>query len=73
MSIKSGNLIVNYLPQNMSDRELYSMFVTVGPVESCKVMKDFKVRSDVKFFIQFRLCNLIRFWSNALHYFWAMC
>lgn len=38
------NLIVNYLPQNMTEKELYSMFVTIGPVESCRVMKDFKVR-----------------------------
>ena len=38
------NLIVNYLPQNMTEKELYSMFVTIGPVESCRVMKDFKVK-----------------------------
>ena len=37
------NLIINYLPQNMTEKELYSMFVTIGPVESCRVMKDFKV------------------------------
>lgn len=43
MANRSANLIVNYLPQNMTDRELYSMFVTVGPVDSCKVMKDYKV------------------------------
>ncbi|XP_068086855.1 sex-lethal homolog isoform X3 [Anabrus simplex] len=36
------NLIINYLPQNMTEKELYSMFVTIGPVESCRVMKDFK-------------------------------
>ncbi|XP_046683570.1 sex-lethal homolog isoform X2 [Homalodisca vitripennis] len=42
MANKSSNLIVNYLPQNMTDRELYSMFVTIGPVVSCRVMKDFK-------------------------------
>ncbi|XP_018912418.1 sex-lethal homolog isoform X2 [Bemisia tabaci] len=36
------NLIVNYLPQNMTDKELFSMFVTIGPVESCRVMKDNK-------------------------------
>lgn len=40
------NLIVNYLPQNMTEKELYSMFVTIGPVESCRVMKDFKVRTQ---------------------------
>lgn len=38
----SKNLIVNYLPQHMTERELYSMFVTVGPVENCRVMKDIK-------------------------------
>lgn len=38
----SHNLIVNYLPQHMTERELYSMFITVGPVEYCKVMKDSK-------------------------------
>lgn len=26
----------------MTERELYSMFVTVGPVENCRVMKDIK-------------------------------
>ncbi|KAJ8866712.1 hypothetical protein PR048_032573 [Dryococelus australis] len=36
------NLIVNYLPQSMTEKELFNMFVTIGPVESCKVMKDFK-------------------------------
>lgn len=43
MAIQSPkNLIVNYLPQHMTERELYSMFVTVGPVENCRVMKDIK-------------------------------
>lgn len=37
------NLIINYLPQSMTEKELYSMFVTIGPVESCRVMKDYKV------------------------------
>ncbi|XP_015600223.1 sex-lethal homolog isoform X2 [Cephus cinctus] len=36
------NLIINYLPQSMTDKELYSMFVTIGPVESCRVMKDYR-------------------------------
>lgn len=38
------NLIVNYLPQDMTDRELYSLFRHSGPIESCRVMRDFKVR-----------------------------
>lgn len=27
----------------MNEKELYSLFVTIGPVESCRVMKDYKV------------------------------
>ena len=37
------NLIVNYLPQTMTEKDLYAMFMTIGPIESCRVMKDFKV------------------------------
>lgn len=42
------NLIINYLPQSMTEKELYSMFVTIGPVESCRVMKDYKVSKQNK-------------------------
>ncbi|XP_054267504.1 protein sex-lethal-like [Macrosteles quadrilineatus] len=38
----NSNLIVNYLPQTFSDRDLYRMFSSIGPVKSCRVMKDFK-------------------------------
>lgn len=38
------NLIINYLPQDMNDRELFSLFRTMGPIESCRIMRDFKVR-----------------------------
>lgn len=44
------NLIINYLPQHMTDKELYSMFVTIGPVQSCRVMKDFKVNNALAVF-----------------------
>lgn len=54
------NLIVNYLPQDMTDRELYSLFRHSGPIESCRVMRDFKVSS-------FR-CN-----GPALHSAETMC
>lgn len=43
------NLIVNYLPQDMTDRELYSLFRHSGPIESCRVMRDYKVRQTNKF------------------------
>lgn len=34
------NLIVNYLPQNMSQEELRSLFSSVGEVESAKLIRD---------------------------------
>jgi len=34
------NLIINYLPQAMTDNELYSMFITVGQIVSAKIMRD---------------------------------
>lgn len=37
------NLIVNYLPQDMQDRELYSLFRTIGPINTCRIMRDYKV------------------------------
>ncbi|CAG0906145.1 unnamed protein product, partial [Cyprideis torosa] len=36
------NLIVNYLPQTLSQKELMSMFSTIGPVKEAKVMMDMK-------------------------------
>lgn len=37
------NLIVNYLPQTMTDKDLYTMFVSHGPLDNVRIMKDFKV------------------------------
>lgn len=34
------NLIVNYLPQNMSQEEIKSLFASIGEVESCKLIRD---------------------------------
>jgi len=34
------NLIINYLPQAMTDNELYSMFITVGQIVTAKIMRD---------------------------------
>lgn len=42
MAQPEHNLIVNYLPQQMRDGELYSMFITIGPIESCHIVKDRK-------------------------------
>lgn len=40
------NLIVNYLPQDLTERELYSMFSTMGPIETCRIMRDVKVSEN---------------------------
>ena len=34
------NLIVNYLPPTMTEDEVRNLFVTVGPIQSCKVIKE---------------------------------
>ena len=34
------NLIINYLPQNMTDKEFYHLFSLVGPVASARVIRD---------------------------------
>lgn len=34
------NLIVNYLPQTMSQEEIRSLFGSIGEVESCKLIRD---------------------------------
>uniref|UniRef100_A0A1I7SRM5 ELAV-like protein 2 n=1 Tax=Bursaphelenchus xylophilus TaxID=6326 RepID=A0A1I7SRM5_BURXY len=34
------NLIINYLPQTMSQDEVRSLFASMGPIESCKLVRD---------------------------------
>ncbi|XP_055614247.1 protein sex-lethal isoform X2 [Uranotaenia lowii] len=36
------NLIVNYIPQDMAEGELYSMFSAMGAIETCRIMRDVK-------------------------------
>ena len=33
-------LIVNYLPQSMSESELFSMFITLGPIKAHRIACD---------------------------------
>lgn len=44
------NLIVNYLPQNMTQEELKSLFGSIGEIESCKLVRD-KI-TGIKHFIK---------------------
>lgn len=39
------NLIVNYLPQNMTQEEFKSLFGSIGEIESCKLVRD-KITGD---------------------------
>lgn len=34
------NLIVNYLPQTMTQEEIRLLFASIGEVESCKLIRD---------------------------------
>jgi len=36
----STNLIINYLPQTLTDEEFRSMFLSVGPIKSSKIVRD---------------------------------
>lgn len=47
------NLIVNYLPQNMTQEEFRSLFGSIGEIESCKLVRD---KITGKRFILLTLC-----------------
>jgi len=47
--ISRTNLIVNYLPQTMTQEEIRSLFSSIGEVESCKLIRD-KVTGSREFF-----------------------
>lgn len=38
--INKTNLIINYLPQALSDEEFYSLFSTIGPVYSARIIRE---------------------------------
>lgn len=44
------NLIVNYLPQNMTQEEFRSLFGSIGEIESCKLVRD-KITGMLFFYI----------------------
>ncbi|XP_052827080.1 ELAV-like protein 1 isoform X3 [Octopus bimaculoides] len=39
-NVSKTNLIVNYLPQTMTQEEIRSLFASIGEVESCKLIRD---------------------------------
>lgn len=58
------NLIVNYLPQTMTQEEVKSLFSSIGEVESCKLIRD-KVTGELSvvfsFFYWFCFFRFIEF------------
>lgn len=52
------NLIVNYLPQTMTQEEIRSLFSSIGEVESCKLIRD-KVTGKQLIFLFFIVKNII--------------
>ena len=54
-NVSKTNLIVNYLPQTMTQEEIRSLFASIGEVESCKLIRDKPTGKN--FLTQSRLCN----------------
>ncbi|KAM3875765.1 ELAV-like protein 1 isoform 4-T4 [Diretmus argenteus] len=52
------NLIVNYLPQNMSQEELRSLFSSIGDVESAKLIRD-KVAGNLHYYLGYGFVNFV--------------
>lgn len=52
------NLIVNYLPQTMTQEEIRSLFSSIGEVESCKLIRD-KVTGKLFYILSLALLYLI--------------
>lgn len=39
-SSQQTNLIINYLPQSLTDEEFRSMFLSIGPIKNAKIIRD---------------------------------
>lgn len=53
------NLIVNYLPQTMTQEEIRSLFSSIGELESCKLIRD-KMTGETVMPIYRRVRNQLR-------------
>lgn len=47
------NLIVNYLPQNMTQEEFRSLFGSIGEIESCKLVRDKITGTEGRLFMSY--------------------
>jgi len=49
------NLIINYLPQEMTEEELRTLFTSIGGLESCKLIRDKVTKSSLGYaFVNFQ-------------------
>ncbi len=49
------NLIINYLPQTMTQDEIKDLFGSIGAIESCKLVRDKTTGSKKKHFLFFHI------------------
>lgn len=60
------NLIINYLPQDMNERELHSLFSAMGPVDTVRVMRDLKVSPIINNWMNSKLLIEINYSQNSI-------
>ena len=61
------NLIVNYLPQTMTQEEIRSLFSSIGEVESCKLIRDKVTGTSITcFFLKHYTYNCLKSKYNVL-------
>ena len=47
------NLIINYLPQTMTQDEIKDLFSSIGAIESCKLVRDKTTGKNRKYILSF--------------------
>jgi RNA recognition motif-containing protein len=57
------NLIVNYLPQSMTQDEIRSLFSSIGEVESCKLIRD-KLSGKIQYILLILRAKRLNFEST---------
>lgn len=57
------NLIVNYLPQNMTQEEFRSLFGSIGEIESCKLVRD-KITGKCFILLTFCASGSVHTWGQ---------
>lgn len=59
------NLIVNYLPQTMTQEEIRALFSSIGEVESCKLIRDKPTGKLIIIYLFYYLPNVKHLTSNS--------